>query len=155
MSRLLRVKADLQQVVISADYAKQKFSRGGAQAAEDGEELDKDIGSKVKAIILDEEGFWKPLMAILYVAMPLIKLLRLLDGNKAAIGKIYDRMFTIGQRIDKLKGPSRGLLPWPRSMRIGGSTSTPTSTPPRTHSTPSTSRPSAPSTRPRRMACWR
>ena len=104
MSRLLRVKADLQQVVISADYAKQKFSRGGAQAAEDGEELDKDIGSKVKAIILDEEGFWKPLMAILYVAMPLIKLLRLLDGNKAAIGKIYDRMFTIGQRIDKLKG---------------------------------------------------
>ena len=32
MSRqMLRVKSDLQQVVVSADYAKQKFSKGGAQ----------------------------------------------------------------------------------------------------------------------------
>ena len=103
MARLLRVKEDLQQVVISADYAKQKFSRGGAQAAEDGDDLDPAIGVKVKAIVLDEEGFWRPLMTILYVAMPLIKLLRLLDGNKPAIGKVYDRMYTIGERINKLK----------------------------------------------------
>ena len=104
MSRMLRVKADLQQVVISADYAKQKFSKGGAAAAEDGEELDPAIGAKVKAIVLDEEGFWQPLAYTLYVAMPLIQLLRLLDGNKPAIGKIYDKMFSIGQRIDTLKG---------------------------------------------------
>ena len=104
MSRMLRVKADLQQVVISADYAKQKFSKGGAAAAEDGEELDPAIGAKVKAIVLDEEGFWQPLAYTLYVAMPLIQLLRLLDGNKPAIGKIYDKMFSIGQRINTLKG---------------------------------------------------
>ena len=44
-----------------------------------------------------------------HVAM---KLLRLLDGNKLAIGKIYDRMFTIGQRIDKLKG----TISWATAM---------------------------------------
>ena len=42
-------------------------------------------------------------MTILYVAMPLIKLLRLLDGNKPAIGKVYDRMFTISERINTLQ----------------------------------------------------
>ena len=35
--------------------------------------------------------------------MPLIKLLRAMDGNKPMIGKIYDRMFTIGERIKSLE----------------------------------------------------
>jgi hypothetical protein len=101
MSRMLRCKADLQQVVVSSDYAKQKFTQRGTSADGD-DQLDPAIGTKVKAIVLDEDGFWRPMTEILYIAMPLIKLLRLLDGNKPAIGKIYDRMFTIGQRLQQM-----------------------------------------------------
>jgi hypothetical protein len=32
---------------------------------------------------------------------PVVKLLRLMDGEKPAMGKIYDRMFLIGQKIEK------------------------------------------------------
>ena len=32
---------------------------------------------------------------------PVVKLLRLMDGDKPVMGKIYDRMFMIGQRIEK------------------------------------------------------
>ena len=100
MSRLLRVKADLQQVVVSAEYASHKFSsRGRTADEEEGEALDANIGNRVKAIILDEDGFWKPLIQILHVAMPLIKLLRMLDSNKPVIGKVYDRMFLVGERL--------------------------------------------------------
>ena len=31
--------------------------------------------------------------------MPIVKLLRLCDGEKPVMGKIYDRMFMIGQRL--------------------------------------------------------
>ena len=31
---------------------------------------------------------------------PVVKLLRLMDGEKPAMGKVYDRMFMIGQKID-------------------------------------------------------
>ena len=105
MSRALRVKADLQQTVVSAEYSQQKFSSRGRREGdlEDGEHLDPNIGTQVKKIVLDESGFWGPLMTILFVAMPLIKLLRAMDGNKPMNGKLYDRMFTIGERIKKLK----------------------------------------------------
>ena len=108
---MLRCKADLQQVVVSADYAKQKFAQSGAPADGD-EQLDPAIGTKVKTIVLDEDGFWKPMTEILYIAMPLIKLLRLLDGNKPAIGKIYDRMFQIGKRLGRMKG----TISWAAAM---------------------------------------
>ena len=114
MSRGLRVKADLQQVVVSADYARQQFSaRGRAADVEEGEQYDPAIGEKVKGIVLDEDGFWKPLTLILHVAMPLIKLLRMMDSRKACIGKVYDRMFMIGQRLESLS--SRGV-PWAPQM---------------------------------------
>ena len=32
---------------------------------------------------------------------PVVKLLRLMDGQKPAMGKIYDRMFIIGQKISE------------------------------------------------------
>ena len=32
---------------------------------------------------------------------PVVKLLRLMDGEKPAMGKIYDRMFMIGQKIEE------------------------------------------------------
>ena len=37
---------------------------------------------------------------------PVVKLLRLMDGDSPAMGKIYDRMFMIGQDIDK------SAIPW-------------------------------------------
>ena len=32
---------------------------------------------------------------------PIVKLLRLMDGEKPAMGKVYDRMFMIGNKIGK------------------------------------------------------
>jgi predicted nucleic acid-binding Zn-ribbon protein len=65
MGRVLRLKADLQEVVISADYSKQKWpkKKKDAEAEDDEEELDGEGG--VKAILLDESGFWKPLVEAL------------------------------------------------------------------------------------------
>ena len=76
--------------------------------------LDRDIGSKVRAILLDEEAFWKPLTVILHVAMPLIKLLRGLAGKQPMMGKVYMRMFQIGERIAGLQ--QKGV-PWAASMK--------------------------------------
>lgn len=114
MSRLLRVKADLQQVVVSAEWAAHKFTSRGRTAhdEDDGDEIDANIGTAVKAIILDEDSFWAPIVQILHVAMPIIKLLRLLDSNKPVIGKVYDRMFLVGQRLQKLEGK----VPWATAM---------------------------------------
>ena len=53
--------------------------------------------------MLDEEGFWKPLTLVLFVTMPVVKLLRMLDGNTCCMSKVYDRMFMIGQRIESLE----------------------------------------------------
>ena len=115
MGRGLRVKADLQQVVVSSEYGAQKFSTRGRkeEELEDGEQLDANIGATVKSIVLDDTGFWNPMTSILYVALPLIKLLRAMDGNKPMIGKVYDRMFTIGERIKELE--SKGIS-WAGTM---------------------------------------
>eukprot|EP00966_Prymnesium_polylepis_P259738 5999829-Prymnesium_polylepis.2 len=53
------------EVVISADYSKQKWpkKKKDAEAEDDEEELDGEGG--VKAILLDESGFWKPLVEAL------------------------------------------------------------------------------------------
>ena len=116
MQRLLRVKEDLQGIVVTAEYyARQKFSTRGRseEDLQDGEVLDRDIGSTVRAILLDEEAFWKPLPVILHVAMPLIKLLRGLDGNQPMMGKVYMRMFQSGERIAALQ--EKGV-PWAASL---------------------------------------
>jgi len=111
MSRMLRVKCDLQQVVISADYSKQKFGKRGAQA-EDGEELDPDIGAKVKTIVLDETGFWRAMTEVLFIAMPIIKLLRMLDSNQLCLGKVYHRMYSVEQKLMK----AVGTISWASEM---------------------------------------
>lgn len=113
MSRMLRVKADLQQVVVSAEYAAHKFSgRGRTADEEEGEVLDTNIGARVKAIILDDANFWEPMVDVLRVAMPIIKLLRLMDSNKPVIGKVYDRMFQVGQRLQSMQA----TVPWATAM---------------------------------------
>lgn len=120
LSRLLRVKVELQTVVISAEYARQKFDKHRprhTQDREDGDDDDDDddailcqgIGAQVKAIVLDEQ-FWSQVIHFLRVAMPIIKLLRLTDSNKPVMGKIYDRMFLIQKRL--AKWTEKDIVPW-------------------------------------------
>lgn len=54
----------------------------------------------MKAIILDESGFWRDVTDILSVVSPIIKVLRSTDNTDSQIlGKIYKRMFDIGESL--------------------------------------------------------
>ena len=44
--------------------------------------------------------------------MPIIKLLRMLDSNKPVIGKVYDRMFLVGERLRQMEAAA----PWAKAM---------------------------------------
>ena len=112
MQRMLRVKEDLKQVVVSREYAQHKFNCRGRTVDNDDDTLEPGIGPRVAEIVLDEKGFWEPLITILHVAMPLIKLLRMLDSNKPIIGKVYMSMFLIGERLKKLEVK----VPWAKTM---------------------------------------
>lgn len=96
MARCLRLRNDLQEVVSSFEYAQQNF---GAMFAESSEEDADGTGmvDNVKMIVLDEQGFWGPLTRILRLCSPIVALLRLMDGQKPCIGKVYDRMFMVGE----------------------------------------------------------
>ena len=62
LGRLLRLKADLQEVVVSAEYAAQKWKQDKpAEADGDADDEDEDAAGEdlVKKIVLDEAGFWK------------------------------------------------------------------------------------------------
>eukprot|EP00966_Prymnesium_polylepis_P155878 3601537-Prymnesium_polylepis.1 len=68
MARMLRLKADLQEVAISAVYKKQKWTltqkekEAAAAEGEDEDEDEEDDGEDpIKTILFDESGFWKPL----------------------------------------------------------------------------------------------
>lgn len=103
MSRLLRVKADLRQIVMSSEYNTHRCSSDGRTKDEldDGDEFDDHIGSEVKAM----QDF-----------------LTTFDVNLVRYSATYQTvarngwqqdldckgMFNIGQRIEKLHG--RGIL---------------------------------------------
>ena len=90
LARALRLKADLQQVVVSREYA----DRG----------LDEGAEADVKQILLDEGEFWKPLVNVLKVATPIMVLLRLCDNqSKEVLGKIYHHMFVCLEGIKELE----------------------------------------------------
>lgn len=104
MARCLRLKNDLQEVVSSYQYAQQQFGKTNDDV-DSSEEDDEGTGvvDGVKMIVLDEQGFWGPLTRILRLCSPIVSLLRLMDGQKPCIGKIYDRMFMVGEHIEKLR----------------------------------------------------
>lgn len=82
-------------------------SGGSGTAAEPtdaDEQLQPDSIQKVKTIIIDEVGFWRPLVSCLRVCLPIVKLLRLLDGNKPIIGKIYMQMFLVSEKLQNARG---------------------------------------------------
>mmetsp|Transcript_25022 Transcript_25022/g.60444 ORF Transcript_25022/g.60444 Transcript_25022/m.60444 type:complete len:672 (-) Transcript_25022:220-2235(-) len=98
MGRMLRFKQVLQQTVVStAEYGKASFNV--MENARMTTVLGKD--DPVKDIILDEKGFWEPLVEALQIMTPLVKLLRLLDGNAPAMGKVYARMNQIRETWEK------------------------------------------------------
>ena len=81
MARMLRLKSDLQEVAISAEYKAQKWTltqkekeaaaAAGEEEQDDGEEDDDE--DPIKKILFDETGFWKPLVAALKVRFGLFR----------------------------------------------------------------------------------
>lgn len=131
LGRALRLKADLQTVVVSKEYADRGFDRrlrgnreragahGDAEAAEDAEDEDDDGSSRtVKQIVLDE-SFWSTLKEVLVATVPIVKLLRLCDNRSSEVmGKIYYRMFMIGEHLQQL---SSSGSPWIKdALRLHG-----------------------------------
>lgn len=115
MGRILRLKADLQRVVISADYAAHSFNTAVEDNADPEAPRRMVLGNNdpVKAIILDEHNFWAPLIDALKVMTPIVRLLRLTDGTAPAMGKILPRMEGIRQKIVSID------IPWkPRALEI-------------------------------------
>ncbi|KAL1495540.1 hypothetical protein AB1Y20_016903 [Prymnesium parvum] len=114
MARILRLKADLQKVVVSAEYGAQTFS-APTTAASTGDDENPDVqraaavlGTKdpVKAMfLLDEDNFWVPLIDTLRVMTPVVKLLRLTDGVAPVMGKILPQMEAIRETIANLNMP--------------------------------------------------
>ena len=58
------------------------------------------------------DKFWKDLVDVLRIAMPVIKLVRLLDSNKPIMGKIHQRMFHMGETLARMKDK----VPWYAEM---------------------------------------
>ena len=104
LGRMLRVKADLQQVVVSSEFGEQKFKKGNDDDTASGTISGRE--HPVKAIILDESGFWAPLVEVLKIATPVVKLLRLCDGAAPAMGKVMPRMNSIRGVI------ANSTVPW-------------------------------------------
>lgn len=57
----------------------------------------------VRAIVLDKAGYWRRVVDALRIMTPLVVLLRMMDGDRPIMGKIYDKMFMVGERIKKSK----------------------------------------------------
>ncbi|KAL1527711.1 hypothetical protein AB1Y20_009096 [Prymnesium parvum] len=102
---MLRLKADLKYIVDLPEYSAQDYRKkktpGEDDTNDDADELNGEGG--VKAIILDEEGFWVPLLDALKVMTPISKTLRMCDSDKPVMGKIYDHMFMLSEKAFKTK----------------------------------------------------
>lgn len=106
LGRALRLKADLQEVVVSKEYNAKKYgsSEGDADDADDDQPRNNRGGvDDVKLIIMDEVNFWPSVVDVLKVCIPIVQLLRLCDNQaKEVMGKIYYKMFMIGDQMSKL-----------------------------------------------------
>lgn len=61
----------------------------------------------VKGIILDDDRFWRDMVAILRVSLPVVKLLKLIDDYKPVLGKVYPTMSAVEQKLQRMIGVSR------------------------------------------------
>ena len=81
--------------------APKKWRKTKEEEEEQDDDSDDDVDSGedvVKKLILDDR-FWQNIVDALRVMTPIVKLLRLCDGDLPDIGKINDRMFMIGEKI--------------------------------------------------------
>lgn len=100
LRRLLDVKADLMAVVGDREWQARIASdkRTGVEAAQ------------VKQVINDADGtFWTTVSKLVHVSAPVVRLLRLVDGNTPCIGKIYQRCSMVLTHIQALTGHSPSL----------------------------------------------
>lgn len=58
-----------------------------------------EIGKNVESIVLDNVGFWKSVSTCLTAAIPLIKVLRMVDSDTPAMGVIYHAMIKARKEI--------------------------------------------------------
>mmetsp|Transcript_16247 Transcript_16247/g.35241 ORF Transcript_16247/g.35241 Transcript_16247/m.35241 type:complete len:167 (-) Transcript_16247:248-748(-) len=88
------------------DFRQKKRKRDEDEDEDEDNGTGADGTDEVKAIILDEAGYWRELISALKLTTATV-LLHLCDGNKPAMGKVYDRMFMVGEGIPKLNIPSK------------------------------------------------
>lgn len=114
MARCLRVKNDLLEVVNCYEYAQKNF--GTVSTADKDCSDDDDVAGvdNAKLIIQDEAGFWEPLIKILRLCSPVVVLLRMMDGGTPCLGKVYDRMFLVGEHINKMIEKGGASASWLR-----------------------------------------
>ena len=77
--RMIELKEAVQQTVVSSQFS----NWTGSQNAKVKEEA-----AAVKAICLNEEGFWKKEAQLVEIFAPIVKLLRLIDSNLPALSKV-------------------------------------------------------------------
>lgn len=85
LARAMKLKGDLQQVVVSSQYTEKRY---GSSSQDRDYDDDTDVVrtttddnvDDVKAIILDDQGFWKDVTDIISVASPIVKVLRMTDN---------------------------------------------------------------------------
>ena len=93
--RMIELKEAVQQTVVSSAYS----TWCGSQSAKVKEEA-----AAVKAICLNEEGFWKKEVQLVEIFAPVVKLLRLTDSALPALSKVS----CCGRW-----GPVKSALHWP------------------------------------------
>jgi hypothetical protein len=94
LARLLRVKAALQETV--ADRRWDEWAE---------KQTYRDDAATCKATIMSA-SFWSPVMDLVQISTPIVKLLRLTDGNVPCMGKVYLECFEALQAIQDLNLPA-------------------------------------------------
>ncbi|XP_059078163.1 uncharacterized protein LOC131876717 [Cryptomeria japonica] len=79
LKSLLKSKASLRRMFVGEEWTSSSYATTTA-------------GMDVVDCIFDEPGFWIPCAEIVHVTEPLVVLLRVVDGEKPAVGYIYEGM---------------------------------------------------------------
>lgn len=95
LQRLVETKAAIKKASVCSAFkkwSKKPSNRPKADAAMD---------------IISEASFWKDCERVLVIFQPIVKLLRLCDGNLPVVGKIYWGFYKIQEAVKEMKMPSR------------------------------------------------
>jgi hypothetical protein len=86
LERLLAVRKPLEKTVTDTDW--DAYYR----------RADRDTKTQldvVKKIVMDDINFWSKVKELLKLMLPFFDFMRLVDGNKAVMGKIYYKAFEV------------------------------------------------------------